>query len=1007
MAPLSGANSSRGKEAPLEEVRWRAQWIWCQGEDRPKNFYLYVRKTLVLPTAAKSATLLISADSRYQLFVNGTFVARGPARCDRRWQYFDPWDIAPYLHEGKNALAALVHHYGETTFWYTLGRGGFLAQADIVCENQFKVLLQTDDTWKVQPSEAWERSLPRMSMQQGFPEIYDARRAPEGWTLVDFDDTQWQRPVLLGLPPMEPWPVMVARDIPAMQETPVFAERVLDVGQVGKAVRGYYVDLLKVMWSTDSSVAYVATHVWSPRDAEFEIHAGSDDAIKLWVNDALVIGHLVDRAAAPDQEIAKVRLSSGWNRVLAKIVQGRGMWAFYFRFEGQGSDSLVYAPYPMPLDQAGQYADRPWMIIGPFDSPDLKSGFDTIYPPEREVHYSKSYPGKGGIEVIWKSAGETREPELVSIILGRERRLPLGDLRVENREGLIQRDAPPAVIHGSGEHGVYILIDFGKEVAGFPRVKIQGAVGGEIIDLGYGEVLQRSDGEILSPASGEIGRLNPDREGVHYADRYLCKPGDQEFQTFDKRAFRYLQIDVRHLTKPLKVGPVSLVLSTYPVQYRGQFECSDPRLNEIWRVGRWTVQLNMEDAYTDCPWRERGQWWGDARIEALCNYYAFGDLKLIRKGLRQIAQSQNDEGLTWGVYPTDWPHGILPTFTLIWIYSLWDYYLFAGDKELVAELWPKVERALKFFERHLDEHHLLNELPYWCFVDWADVETRGEATAINCFYYRALTATSEMAEVLGHQTAKAQYRGLAERLRAAINSYLWDEDRGVYRDACIQGTPSAKISEQANALAILFDVAPQEQWSRILDYVLDPSHEVLRCGSPYFSFYLLGALYKAGRHAHALNYLRQRWGQMLDWGATTWWEMWQPYASFCHGWSAGPTHDLPAEFLGVKPTLPGWTEMIIKPHPVDLLWAKGVVPTVKGDVSVQWRKAASLFEMTVSIPAHVVAMVWIPFIEGSAGVAKVNGQTKKLPKGVRRLADEEGYARFVVRRAGKYQFATE
>jgi len=1002
-------------------TNWRAHWIWCEGEPKPRNFYLYLRKTFDLPANAKSAHLLVSADSRYQLFVNGTFVSRGPARCDRRWQYYDEWDITPYLRAGRNVIAALVHHYGEWTFSYMLGQGGFICQADIVCKNGEKVQLQTDETWKVMPSKAWERRLPRMSIQLGFSEVYDARKAPEGWTSPEFDDSNWQQPVIIGKPPCEPWPRLVHRDIPAMRETLIYPAKVLEVGTLGKPVSSYSLhrlNFIRLFGVTNYAAAYAATYVWSPREGEFEIHAGSDDAIKLWVNDELVISHLVAHIAAPDQEITRVKLRPSWNKVLAKIVQQEGEWMFYFRFEGEGSPSLVYAAQPKEITTVSDSdIEAPWMVIGPFDSPDLKTGFETVYPPEQEISpaqwddYTKKYSGKNGVKISWKSAGQSREMMPISILMSREERLPLGKVKVKNVDGLIQRRGQPAVI-GHSENGVYVVIDFGKEVAGFPRIRIEGATGGEIIDLGYSEVLQGFNGKAIPPLSKKMGVVNPDRDNVHYADRYICKLGDQEFQTYDKRAFRYLQINVRNVRKPLNVGPVSLLFSTYPVKYRGSFECSDKRLNKIWGIGRYTVQLNMEDGYTDCPWRERGQWWGDARIEALCNYYAFGDLKLIRKALKQKAQSQNEEGMTWGVYPTDWDGARLPTFTLIWVYTIWDYYLFSADKELVQELFPNVQKALEFFEKHLNANNLLNNVPYWNFVDWAKVETKGEATAVNCFYYRALTAAAQLAEVLGDKESVVQYSALAEKVRQAINAHLWDSELSVYHDARLNGLLIDKVSQQANSLAIVFDVAPREQWSKILDYIHDSTKTVVQSGSPYFSFYVLEAMYKAGRYEQALQYIRKRWGEMLDWGATTWWENWQPAGSFCHGWSSAPTHNLPAEFLGVKPTAPGWTEIEIKPHPVDLKWAKGIVPTLNGDVRVEWhvtsnrskeqKAGRSSFEMSLEIPSRCSARVFVPL--AGKGIIKVNGQIRKLPKDVARLTDEEGYARFEIRGRGEYKF---
>jgi len=44
-----------------------------------------------------------------------------------------------------------------------------------------------------------------------------------------------------------------------------------------------------------------------------------------------------------------------------------------------------------------------WYYIGPFDNTSRR-GFNTIYPPEKEIDLSKQYPGKEGAKAAWKEA---------------------------------------------------------------------------------------------------------------------------------------------------------------------------------------------------------------------------------------------------------------------------------------------------------------------------------------------------------------------------------------------------------------------------------------------------------------------------------------------------------------------------------------------------------------------------------------------------------------------------
>jgi alpha-L-rhamnosidase len=975
-----------------------ANWIWCSGEERPKNFYLHVRRTFECTTPIQRAEIAVTADSRYRLFVNGTPVAWGPARSDRKWQCLDTWDITGHLRPGRNVVAALVHHYGEWTFAYMLGRGGFLADLTLAYGDGRTEHLGTDSSWLVRPAEAWERALPRMSIQQGFPEVFDARKEFEGWIEVDCDDAGWSHAVVLGPPGMDPWPNLVPREIPAMTETPYAAERVIDSGCVGLPPTGHYVDIHRVFWCAAHGVAYLGTFIWSPENMDLTIRAGSQESLKLWLNGNLVISNLTKRDFAPDLESVTVPIKEGWNTVLAKVVQDEGQWHFGFRLEGEGSEACRYS---RSVDRGSTTADdvSPWWILGPIQAESMKAGFDTAYPPE--ISWDPTSPVLPGAEQVlrWMSAGVSRESQVTAIVMGREPRFASKEPVIRNISGLITPEQPAEFLP-CDEQGTYAVIDFGKEVTGFPVLQIEGAVGGEIIDLGYSEVLSGPDGAILSPVEGTVGQVNCDRHSVHYADRYICKPGTQEFRTFDKRAFRYLQLDVRGIRQPLRVGPITLLLSTYPVEYQGQFECSDPRLNRIWEIGRWTVQLNMEDAYTDCPWRERGQWWGDARIQALVNYYAFGDRSLIRYGLRTMGHSQDSEGWTRGIYPTDWSYAILPTFSLIWIISLLDYFQFSGDSKFTGECMNVVEGILDACDRHRAEHGLLRNMPYWLFVDWSGVDSTGESASVNALYHGALRGAVQLARSIGRSDLAHKYSAIAEEVCTGMKRVLWDNDLHCFHENWRDGQLSMLISEQANCWAVAFEVVVGEEAARVMRAITHEKKANVVIGTPYFSFYMLESLAKGSDHAQALEYIRSHWSRMVDWGATTWWENWHTNGSLCHGWSSAPTYFLQAEILGARPLSPGWDDILIEPHPADLTWGRGTIPTPHGTISIEWKNENG-FTLRIEVPAR--AMVRLPCMETASAVVRRLNDSR--PCMVEQSKDPQGKMLFTVAEPGIYEFS--
>jgi len=76
-----------------------ADWIWesidvgLPGGPAPMNLFVYFRKVFELDQGFDAALAQISADSRYQLYVNGQYVGRDPARFDPTWQYYGEYNM--------------------------------------------------------------------------------------------------------------------------------------------------------------------------------------------------------------------------------------------------------------------------------------------------------------------------------------------------------------------------------------------------------------------------------------------------------------------------------------------------------------------------------------------------------------------------------------------------------------------------------------------------------------------------------------------------------------------------------------------------------------------------------------------------------------------------------------------------------------------------------------------------------------------------------------------------
>lgn len=89
-------------------------------------------------------------------------------------------------------------------------------------------------------------------------------------------------------------------------------------------------DLLKALGGQEC-VAYARTWVHCDQDLKGRLELGSDDGIKVWLNDKQVYAKNVSRALQPGSDVVEVSLHSGWNRLLFKVTQHNQGWAFCAR----------------------------------------------------------------------------------------------------------------------------------------------------------------------------------------------------------------------------------------------------------------------------------------------------------------------------------------------------------------------------------------------------------------------------------------------------------------------------------------------------------------------------------------------------------------------------------------------------------------------------------------------------------------------------------------------------
>lgn len=446
--------------------------------------------------------------------------------------------------------------------------------------------------------------------------------------------------------------------------------------------------------------------------------------------------------------------------------------------------------------------------------------------------------------------------------------------------------------------------------------------------------------------------------GQGHALRYTARGHDDRFESADPAGGRYA---VLVLTG---AGPVRLRAPVVRERLRPRpegawFSCSDPRLEEVHRVGLRTVDLSAQDAYLDCPTREQRAWLGDAVVHQGVDLMTNPDWGLAGWHPRLCAAPRPDGMLPMAV-ACDYElpgSGYIPDWSLHWVRSVRNLHRWTGDAEVVRPLLDVAVRVLGWFDR-FRRGGLLHDVTGWVLLDWASVQGRGAGAVLNGLYGRALRDVAEIARDLGSPVHAAWCERRHAELRSAYQVF-WDDERGGYRDWMRDGDVQPARSEHATAAAVVGGLVPTRRRAAALRLLLDREHYVRRrwsfgvmplraamgppppdwdvkteivAAEPFFRYVVHDAVAELGA-AGALVGLCRDWVPLLDSGYDTWPEVWGA-GSRCHGWSSTPSRDLPMYVLGVSPWWPGYESARIAPRLGDLASVAGAVPTPHGPIEV-------------------------------------------------------------------------
>ena len=442
---------------------------------------------------------------------------------------------------------------------------------------------------------------------------------------------------------------------------------------------------------------------------------------------------------------------------------------------------------------------------------------------------------------------------------------------------------------------------------------------------------------------------------------YTTKQGKQSFESLSWMNGHKIKYEI-----PAGVKVLSLKyrwMSVGDIE-AGSFTSSDPFYERLWWMGRNTLFVCARDNFMDCPDRERACWIGDVADQASYLFYCMDDAgrQLLKKAIRITMAYSHD-----GVYGALGPLRLreLPTQSLQFVdQCVWQYYVNTGDEATLRYAYPYIRDYLDLWTMGGDglPKREKRSMDSWNWSDWGEKGTVDDKLILDSLYYMALNSAKKMAIVLGNQKDIAWYDKRIQSMDTGFDKKYW-------KGAFYSSNPKKFQDDRGNSLTILSGLAGPDKYDSIVENVLIPNQFC----SPHFEWMVEEAMCYAGRYDAALERMKERYQLQVDrtWLSTLY-EMFPQGGSYNHAWNA-PNTILAKHIAGIAPTKLAWSEFAILPNLEHFTAINQVIPSVKGDISVEIKLVDGAYGVKLDSPEDTTAIVGIPKASISPKSVTANG----------------------------------
>lgn len=545
-----------------------------------------------------------------------------------------------------------------------------------------------------------------------------------------------------------------------------------------------------------------------------------------------------------------------------------------------------------------------------------------------------------------------------------------------------------------------VVYDLGQNADIMPRIRVQGPAGGTVRII---------PAELLHP-DGTVDRRSEGGSLAYWQYTLAGRAGGESwFPRFFSSGARYLQVETTAPAggdRPV-VGSLKGALVASDSPSAGDFACSSDLFNRIHTLVWWAQRNNLMHVITDCPHRERLGWLEQVHLDGPALRYDFDLRRLFAKGLDDMEDAQEADGLVPEIAPEYTIFGgdfhDSPEWGSALILAAWQQYQWTGDETVLRRHYAAMQRYVAYLEGKARDHLLTSGLG-----DWYDqgpnrpgpAQLTPVALTATAFLQADLATMANIAERLRQYGVVRHYREQADVVRDAFNRAFFDGSAGRYGSG----------SQTAQALPLVLGLPNETDRSSVFNaLVRDVEDRGYRFTAGDIGYrYVLRALADGGR-SDLIAAATQRtdvpgYGYQLARGCTSLAEAWDadPRSSQDHLMLGEIVEWFYHDLVGLAPASPGFERILVKPQPVpQISWARARYLSPRGPVAVSWKKAGPRLILQVDIPPNSVGEIHWPYI-GWTEVTEEGRPAERRP-GVHYLRREEEHAVYEVE-SGHYEF---